>query len=81
MDRDEMIDTLKTQRVDVVFRKKDGEQRKMRCTLMESVLPEIKSTTEKRKVSRSADTVSVWDMEKRAWRSFRVDSVIAFDPV
>lgn len=81
MDRDEMIDTLKTQRVDVVFRKKDGEQRKMRCTLMESVLPEIESTTEKRKVSRSADTVSVWDMEKRAWRSFRVDSVIAFDPV
>lgn len=81
MDRDEMIDTLKARRVDVVFRKKDGEQRKMRCTLMESVLPEIDSTTEKRKVSRSADTVSVWDMEKRAWRSFRVDSVIAFDPV
>lgn len=81
MDRDEMIYTLKARRVDVVFRKKDGEQRKMRCTLMESVLPEIDSTTEKRKVSRSADTVSVWDMEKRAWRSFRVDSVIAFDPV
>jgi len=81
MTRDQMLDTLKSNRVDVVFRKKDGTERKMRCTLIESLLPAVDDMVKKRKVVRSADAVSVWDMEKRAWRSFRVDSVIAFDAV
>ena len=50
----------------VIFTKKDGTQRKMRC-MMEAPTGEIKNP----------DVVPVQDLDKGAWRSFRLDSVLS----
>ena len=58
--------------VKVTFRKQNGDERVMKCTLNEDIVPpfEVKGTKKK-----NNEVVSVWDIEKSAWRSFRIDSV------
>lgn len=61
--------------VTVVFKKiYDGEVRTMPCTLnrelSEDNVPEILEQKE------TGDNIAVWALDKKAWRSFRVDTVI-----
>lgn len=56
----------------VIFTKKDGTQRKMRC-MMEAPTGEIKPC--RRHIN--PDVVPVQDLDKGAWRSFRLDSVLS----
>jgi len=66
---------LNTDIVNVKFKKADGSERLMKCTLLEGWVKEYEKKTEKtRKVSE--DTINVWDVEKDGWRSFRYDSII-----
>ena len=66
---------LTTDIVNVKFKKADGSERLMKCTLLEGWVKEYEKKTEKtRKVSE--DTINVWDVEKDGWRSFRYDSII-----
>jgi len=71
---------LKSQEVTISFTKKDGTERKMLCTLVESKIPSEKLPKNSGK-SKSDDALAVFDIEKDAWRSFRWDSVtkIEFD--
>ena len=71
---------LQSQEMTVFFTKKDGTERKLRCTLAESKIPQEKLPKNSGK-SKSGDALSVFDVEKDAWRSFRWDSVtkIEFD--
>ena len=60
----------------IVFTKKDGTEREMRCTLVESKIPEDKRPKEKESGSQtSGSAVRVFDTDKQEWRSFRWDSV------
>lgn len=80
--KDEMIKLLKEKVVTVKFRKKDDSIRKMICTLSEDYLPEpedIIEGQEKKKKKENPNTLPVWDLEKLAWRSFRVDSVVEYE--
>lgn len=63
---------------DVEFTKADGTSRKMMCTLMPEYLPAMAIGETVRHVPRKEndDTLAVWDLEKDAWRSFRVDSIV-----
>lgn len=61
----------------VKFLKKDGTERDMKCTLQADFLPVQESTKESSKAS-SDESIAVWDIEKSAWRSFRLDSIIGF---
>ena len=66
----------------VTFTKKDGTQRTMRPTLVESRIPmekQPKTKTEGSETSGSA--VRVFDTEVQEWRSFRWDSIteVRFD--
>lgn len=66
---------LTTDIVNVKFKKIDGSERLMKCTLLEGIVKEYEKKSEKtRKVSE--DTISVWDVENDGWRSFRYDSII-----
>ncbi len=56
----------------VTFTKNNGENRVMNCTLRPEVLPE---NTSKTKRPENPDVLSVWDLDKNAWRSFRLDSI------
>lgn len=72
MNREELVTKLREGVVSVTFRKVNGEVRVMRCTLKEDVLPPLKGSNHK----RSPEVLPVWDVEKEAWRSFRLDSII-----
>jgi len=79
--KDELKNLLKNTVLTVNFKKKDDTKRKMICTLNEEYLPEVAESTPdqpKRTKSESPDAIAVWDLEKQAWRSFRVDSIIDF---
>lgn len=85
MNKQEIIDNLKIAICTVKFKKVDGTERDMSCTLHESLLPPpkeaVSSTKKNRGLTESNDHVVVWDMDKAAWRSFRIDSIINFETV
>jgi hypothetical protein len=75
MNREELRDILKTNLCEVTFTKVNGEIRVMPCTLMENELPPQTATaTENSKINE--ETLSVWCLDKKQWRSFRVSNVI-----
>lgn len=75
--REWFINVLKENNVRVTFNKKDGTTREMLCTLNEEVVEPYEKKTDREKES-SEDVCPVWDVEKKAWRSFRWDSVTKF---
>lgn len=58
----------------MTFTKSDGTEREMLCTLREDLIQSKEKKTERTK-KENADVMSVWDLEKSGWRSFRLDSV------
>lgn len=80
--KEDLIKLLKEKVVTVKFKKKDDTIRKMICTLAEEYLPEQKENiegNEKRTKKENPNTLPVWDLEKLAWRSFRVDSIVEYE--
>lgn len=71
MDREWLADILSKTEAIVTFMKKDGTLRVMQCTLKSEYLPALKGSNHK----RSDEVLPVWDIEKSAWRSFRLDSI------
>lgn len=70
-------DLLKESIVEVSFNKKStGELRTMRCTLNPKYLPEQVAGATKTKAD-NPEVVSVFDLDKQDWRSFRIDSVVS----
>jgi hypothetical protein len=62
--------------VQVQFLKSDGSVRIMQATLREAHLP-TQSVTASHATPRvsSPHVCRVWDLDKQAWRSFRMDSI------
>lgn len=61
----------------VTFTKTNGEERVMKCTLVDSYLPEQVDVEEYISRNKNDNVCAVWDVEKEGWRSFRVDSIKA----
>lgn len=67
---------LKSKILEIKFVKKDGEERTMICTLREDLLPMVTKSQAKRLDHQvSPEAIRVYDLEKEAWRSFRIDSL------
>jgi hypothetical protein len=83
MQKPDIVSALQSNICDVKFTKVNGEERLMRCTLKEDLLPEpVASDTEINRNRKPNESVQVvWDLEKTAWRSFRIDSVINIQTV
>jgi len=76
---DYLKEVLHNSEVKVKFFKKDGSERDMRCTLRADLLPEQTDIEEQvQKKTPNPDLLVVWDLDKNAWRSFRLDSIIGF---
>ena len=80
--KDELKETLKKAVCFIKFEKVDGTERDMICTLMPKYLPEAKTTdllveTVNRKENEKV--IAVWDLAKKGWRSFRIDSIMEID--
>jgi len=71
-----LLSLLRSEVVDIIFTKKDGSERIMKCTLLESKIPSEKMPkgTEK---AKNDEVVPVFDIENDGWRSFRWDSIRA----
>lgn len=68
----------------IKFTKVDGSLRDMICSLSETHLPPLKELSENITVKpkkENLDTIIVYDLEKEAWRTIRLDSIISFDEV
>jgi hypothetical protein len=65
---------LRSGPVHVVFTKADGTERTMKCTLQEGVVVPHENKTERVK-EPNPDVLAVWDLDKSAWRSFKLASV------
>lgn len=72
-----IVQALNNNIVRVSFKKSDGSVRDMLCTLLEQHI-KIK-TVSRNSVPRNV--ITVWDVEKDAWRSFKPDSVIEYSVV
>lgn len=80
-DRNFMMQELQQRDCRVIFKKTNGEERDMVCTLREDAIPAASKAdplSQKKVRSINEEVVPVWDVNKQAWRSFRVDSVISF---
>lgn len=69
---------LKHEDLEVTFKKSDGTLRTMFCTAKPGAFP-VRETIERTKAP-NPDVQVVWDLEKKAIRSFRRDSVTKFAP-
>ena len=78
--RQELLDLLADEIVDVTFTKLSGDDRTMKCTLIPSMLPPAQrddklSQTKIRNLEDKVFVVWCIDIETPAWRSFRYDRV------
>jgi hypothetical protein len=83
--REQMLQALKQGVCRITFTKVDGTPRTMFGTLKAEHLPPPKDTdgqeVTKSKPKKSDSYIPVWDMDKKDWRGFRVDSVKEWEEV
>lgn len=79
MNYNEMFDMLANNVCRVVFTKKNGEERDMRCTrILDKIPPDMRPKGES---EYSEEALRVFDLTAQGWRSFRVDSVKSFEAI
>lgn len=66
---------LKETTVTVTFMKKDGSERVMKCTLDPMLLPPAVVNENRKPKAIPENSLAVYDVEARGWRSFIVKSV------
>jgi len=78
--REQMLESLRGGQCQTTFTKKNGESRVMQCTLNFDKIPEDKHPNGNGsfEAKENTEVIRVYDTEKEAWRSFRVDSVTDF---
>jgi hypothetical protein len=75
------LQTLLRKHVVIInFRKKDKTERVMKCTLLSDLVPIYEKKTERTRPENEG-ALAVWDLEKEAFRSFKIDSVIDYHVV
>jgi hypothetical protein len=80
--REAVANILSSEVANVTFTKSDGSERVMKCTLVDEYIPSPElnlARTSTRKVNEAV--LPVWDIDKNAWRSFRIDSITAIQVV
>lgn len=65
---------LQNETATLTFQKKDGTMRVMKASLREEHMPVYEKKTERVR-SENDEVLSVVDLEKKEWRSFRYDSI------
>lgn len=83
MTRQDLIEQLKTGIYNITFTKVNGEERTMSCTLLESMLPPARAEepiTQKKVRELNEKVVAVWCVDKKSFRSFRIDNVTKIEP-
>ena len=75
-----LLKALQNGTVQVVFKKIDTEEiRVMPCTLNVDVLKENNAHGSVANIDPSSEHYAVWALDKNAWRSFRLDTVVSWE--
>lgn len=74
--KESLQEILRKGECEVIFRKNDGSEREMVCTLHPRYLPVMEEGSGTKKPP-NPQVIAVWDCENDGWRSFRVDSIIS----
>jgi len=81
-ERNNLVKALQQGTVQVIFKKIDTEEiRIMPCTLNPDVLKENDVKGSLNKMEPSSDHYAVWALDKNAWRSFRVETVVSWEVI
>jgi hypothetical protein len=80
--REQLFELLHTGECVVEFTKVNGEMRAMPCTLKAELIPpapvKVLAEGEVPRVKKeNPDVMSVWCLDKKEWRSFRIANVIS----
>ena len=76
MNKKELMEHQKLGIVTVTFKKvSDNSLRKMKCSLSKDYIG-IQEQTKATNRKKNDDVVPVWDIDKKAWRSFRMDKIV-----
>jgi hypothetical protein len=86
--REQLSELLHAGECMVEFTKVNGEVRTMPCTLNESLIPPdpvhvtntdnpVDFPAPKKEKKQNPDVMSVWCLDKKEWRSFRIANVIS----
>ena len=82
--KDELIESLKQGVYNVTFKKVDGTERTMPCTLREDILPPAKkdeTLTQKRVRQINEEVLVVYCTDKQEFRSFRLGNFIKMEKI
>ena len=77
MNKEEIQETLRKGECEVIFIKKNGDEREMVCTLHPDYLPVKDNDAPAGTNNENEHTVTVWDVEAAGWRMFRIDSIVS----
>jgi len=76
-----MIEQLETNTCRVIFKKVNGDERDMMCTLRSDIVPAATKSdpiTQKKVRNINEEVLPVYDIKAEGWRSFRLDKVVSF---
>ena len=82
--KQELVDKLQIESVEVKFIKADGSERIMNCTQKINLIPteyhpkqnKVAQTDENGNVL-SSDNITVWDLDKEGWRMFNFNKLLS----
>ena len=78
--REQLSELLHSGECIVEFTKVNGEVRSMSCTLKSELFTPpvvIEPETPKQEKKQNTDVMSVWCLDKKSWRSFRISNIIS----
>lgn len=77
--REQLYELLHTGECIIEFTKVNGEVRTMHCTLKTEMIPSVPVVEGKivKEKKLNPDVMSVWCLDKKEWRSFRITNVIS----
>ncbi len=81
INRDELVNALRSGIVEVNFTKVNGEVRTMKSTLKEDLLPQQIDLEESISKKKNDNVIAIWEVDLKSWRSFRIDSVNVWKPL
>lgn len=74
LSKEAVRDILRENNAEVLFTKKDGTKRLMKCTLQDdAIVPHEKKT--ERTVKTNDTVISVWDLEASGWRTINLNTI------
>lgn len=78
MTKNELIESLSSNAVNIKFTKKDGSIRNMKCTRSLSIIPvEYHPKSKIQTIAEETDNIKVFDVDIAQWRSFNFSAIIS----